>query len=75
MNVILDVDETLLTKKNDIIILRPYVREFIETCFNVFKSVSIWTANTKEHFESVYPKIREIMYENREFKHIFIEDK
>lgn len=51
---ILDLDETLISFD---ISPRPYLKDFLEFCFNNFKTVSIWTASNNFHFNFVYNKI------------------
>lgn len=58
MNIILDMDETLIhgNFEGDII-PRPYLFEFLQFAFERFKNVSIWTAANKAWFEMVNEKI------------------
>jgi len=63
MNIILDMDETLIAHKfnpNDIFsepIPRPHLKEFLEFVFTNCKNVSIWTHGSKEWYDVVYKKI------------------
>jgi hypothetical protein len=63
MNLILDMDETLITHKlnpYDIFadpIPRPHLKEFFEFVFKNFKYVSIWTHGSSQWYEIVNKKI------------------
>jgi hypothetical protein len=63
MNIILDMDETLICSQiNDYFHLpepipRPYLKNFFEYVFDKFINVSIWTHGTKEWYDIVYNKI------------------
>ena len=47
MNLILDMDETLINYK---MFPRPYLEEFLTECFKIFSSLSIWTNANEEWF-------------------------
>jgi TFIIF-interacting CTD phosphatase-like protein len=63
MNIILDMDQTLIHSvfiKNSIYaypIPRPHLKEFLEFVFANSKNVSIWTHGLKEWYEVVYEKV------------------
>jgi TFIIF-interacting CTD phosphatase-like protein len=63
MNVILDMDETLITHKfNPYSIFadpipRPHIKEFLEFLFSNCKNVSIWTHGLKQWYDVVYEKV------------------
>jgi len=63
MNIILDMDETLITTllvKNSFFgqpIARPFLKQFFEFIFEKFERVSIWTHANKEWYDIVYNKI------------------
>jgi hypothetical protein len=58
MNIILDMDETLIHGNFEgVIIPRPYLFEFLQFVFERFKNVSIWTAANKAWFEIVNEKV------------------
>ncbi len=67
MNIILDMDQTLIDGIVDFsfvpfdssikIIPRPYLKEFLKFCFESFQYVSIWTAASEKWFESVNKEI------------------
>jgi TFIIF-interacting CTD phosphatase-like protein len=63
MNIILDMDETLITHKfnpHGIFsepVPRPHLKEFFEFIFTNCKNVSIWTHGLKEWYDIVYEKI------------------
>jgi hypothetical protein len=49
MNIILDMDQTLIFEVHR----RPYLDVFLEICFLKFQNVSIWTAASQEWFDYV----------------------
>jgi TFIIF-interacting CTD phosphatase-like protein len=63
MNIILDMDETLIhsvfikNRKYAEPIARPHLKEFLEFIFANSKNVSIWTHGLKEWYEFVYKKV------------------
>jgi len=63
MNIILDMDETLITAKiikNNRFFSptpRPHLKNFFDYIFNKFERVSIWTHGTKEWYDIVYNRI------------------
>ena len=63
MNIILDMDETLIAHKFNPYgifaepIPRPHLKDFLEFLFANCKNVSIWTHGTKEWYNVVYNKI------------------
>lgn len=46
MHLILDLDGTLIEEGPDTVVLRPYVKEFLDYCFSEF-TVHVWTAASK----------------------------
>ena len=52
MHLILDIDGTLISE-NEPIILRPHLQEFLEFCFDLFETVSIWSAAGQKHVEYI----------------------
>lgn len=58
MNIILDMDETLIhgTFHYEIMV-RPHLFEFLQFAFEKFKNVSIWTAASKAWFEQVNKEV------------------
>ena len=63
MNIILDMDETLICAKfNNYSIYaqpipRPHLKEFLEFVFTNCKNVSIWTHGLKQWYDIVYEKV------------------
>jgi hypothetical protein len=56
MNIVLDIDGTLVKDVNDPDIIpepRPYLKEFFQYIFKTFCHVSIWTASHKERAERI----------------------
>lgn len=54
MNVILDIDGTLVDHDEDGPIARPHLTEFLSYVFEHFERVSIWTAASTDWFQKVY---------------------
>jgi len=74
MNIILDMDETLIHRlfvKNRIYaepIARPHLKEFLEFIFANSKNVSIWTHGLKEWYDFVYKKVlKDLIPEGKTF--------
>jgi len=58
MNVIFDMDETLISHdKNDSIFPRPHLNIFLRYCFETFETVSIWTNAEKGWFEKANQEV------------------
>lgn len=58
LHLILDMDQTLIdTDEKYNIFPRPYLKDFLNFCFEYFQSVSIWTVASKEWFNEVNAKI------------------
>lgn len=81
MNVILDMDETLIAHKfnpYDIFahpIPRPHLKEFFEFLFTNCKNISIWTHGTKEWYNIVYNKIlKDFIPEGKSFDFVITRD-
>lgn len=81
MNVILDMDETLITHKfNPYSIFadpipRPHLKEFFKFLFANCKNVSIWTHGTKEWYNIVYNKIlKDFIPEGKSFDFVITRD-
>lgn len=76
MNIVLDIDGTLVNEPNksiDSVLLRPYLKYFLQTCFEVADNVSIWSAAQMEWIQLIYNRhLREIMKElGKEFHFIY----
>jgi TFIIF-interacting CTD phosphatase-like protein len=56
-HIILDIDGTLIDNVGDSIYQRPYLKEFLDYCFETFETVSIWTAASREWYNEVNEKI------------------
>ena len=74
MNIILDIDETLITRKFNTYgvfanpIPRPHLKEFLKFLFANCKNVSIWTHGTKEWYNIVYNKfLKDFLPEGKSF--------
>ena len=81
MNVILDMDETLITHKiNPYSIFadpipRPHLKEFLIFLFSNCKSVSIWTHGIKPWYNIVYNKIlKNFIPEGKSFHFVITRD-
>lgn len=57
MNIVLDIDGTLIAEECSDIHPRPYLVEFLDFCFSTFARVSIWTAASKEWIDEVFKKL------------------
>ena len=58
IHLILDMDQTLIDADEKYNIYpRPYLKEFLNFCFEYFQSVSIWTVAGREWFDEVNTKI------------------
>lgn len=79
IHIILDIDGTLVRDINspdEEIIPRPYLKEFLQTCFQVCNKVSIWTAATERWFHYIYTDfIRKHLKEGQSFDLIFTESR
>ena len=74
MNLILDMDETLIYSKiNNYSIYadpipRPHLKEFLEFVFTNCKNVSIWTHGLKQWYDIVYEKVlKDLIPEGKTF--------
>ena len=56
MYLILDIDGTLISD-NEPIIFRPYLSDFLNSCFDIFDTVSIWSAASEDHVKSIAEQI------------------
>jgi hypothetical protein len=77
-NIILDVDETLISTIINVdsgkiikIIQRPYLTQFLNYLFKNFKSVSIWSAGRKDYVNSVLNKIKP---KDKNFRFVYTQD-
>lgn len=71
-NIILDLDGTLITNKNDLIFPRPYLKEFFNYIFKNFDNVSIFTAANDNWFQYVYSEcLIHYLPKNCKFKHVW----
>jgi|694.fasta_scaffold05341_14 hypothetical protein len=65
MNIILDLDGTLINEKME---PRPYLKVFLHTLFSRFQNVSIWTFATIEWFYPVFERVlKPLMPEGKTF--------
>lgn len=48
LNIVLDLDDTLVSNIEGILQPRPYLNLFLKWCFDKFETVSVWTAGTEE---------------------------
>lgn len=57
MNLILDLDGTLVDRDEDGAIARPHLNEFLAYAFEKFDRVSVWTNATTDWFEQINKEI------------------
>lgn len=55
-HIVLDLDGTLIQEISGVIVLRPYVKTFLDWCFTTFTTVNIWTAANDAHLEYICDK-------------------
>lgn len=67
MNIILDIDGTLIDDKG-LLIGRPHLEEFLKYCFENFETVSIWTASSESWYQSVYKYVLKEILDKYNFK-------
>ena len=73
MNIVLDMDNTLITHdKRGVIYSRPFLKDFLTYCFDHFDRVSIWTAANRDWFDYVYHHIFEPIMESRYMRFDFV---
>ena len=59
-HIVLDLDGILIdSSDDDVIYLRPRLKIFLESLFNNFKYINIWTASDKSWCKKVVDHIRE----------------
>ena len=70
----LDIDGTLLYADNIRLVLRPYLKEFLQFCFQNFDCVGLWTAGSRDYLNFIYDDIlTPLLFEvNPQFKFDFI---
>lgn len=74
MNIVLDMDQTLIDGRlNKSVTPRPYLKVFLNWCFDNFQHVSIWTAASRGWYDYVYQRVFQDMLisMNREFHFVF----
>ena len=72
MNIILDVDGTLVDGDGYNVWSRPFLKEFIEFCFATFITVSIWTAASEDWYQLVYQStLKALLPPNKSFLFVF----
>lgn len=74
MNIILDIDYTLIDSHGYDLTERPYLEEFLYYLFSRFKNVSIWTAGSVEWFDYVNKKIFSKYLKDEKFHHVWTFD-
>lgn len=72
MNIVLDVDSTLIYNIGRLPIPRPYLEEFFLFCFANFSTVSIWTAASTGWFLNVYGTIFQPILQKHNLEFFFI---
>lgn len=73
-HLILDIDGTLISDSSteNNIIIRPYLKYFLQYAFDKFKTVSIWTAASKDWADTIYNNIlKPNMPNNKDFTFIW----
>jgi TFIIF-interacting CTD phosphatase-like protein len=57
LNVVLDMDATLIDHDGDTPIARPHLERFLYYCFDTFTRVSLWTAANEPWMQEVHSRI------------------
>ena len=81
MNIILDMDQTLIDGiiygSERLVVARPHLKKFLSWCFKTFNGVAIWTAAGKDWANFVHNKIFQQILDsiNHQFDFIFTSKK
>ncbi len=75
MNIILDMDGTLIDNIGFTPYARPHLKNFLNFCFHNFQHVSIWTAASPEWFQVVNQHIFQHLLEGRTFHFVWTRDR
>jgi TFIIF-interacting CTD phosphatase-like protein len=77
MNIVLDIDGTLISDTKKDIVLRPGLGEFLDFCFINFKTVNIFTAAGQEWCKEVLDtfKERKVLKEGQKINKIFCRER
>lgn len=75
MNIVLDIDGTLIDSYKMEIFPRPHLQVFLYFCFRNFETVSIWTAASREWCYKVHNEILKPLVGDHNFHTIFHSDK